>query len=295
MYPYLTPHGLILKLNNQPTPITPQLIADDTAFWNWYTQRLTTDPRFMRDIVARKSFSKLRTAIAALYSARGLPSQAEAAYRQAIELYDLSPESNFRLANLLASNNRFEEAIALITTLQNKDPKNVQLQNVRNQLKQRQKLIQNRDQLEARIQNSAPALSDLLNLQQLYTALGDTAKANHLIKTLIENPNISPDILTQIIDLLSRQRNYTTAKTALYRLIQLQPDNLQAKANLAIMHLLGKEENPFWNTLEQMVNQHGNSARNLLNTDQRFQHLKQHPRFKQIYGNPPRSSFPINL
>ena len=35
-----------------------------------------------------------------------------------IGLYDLSPEANFRLATLLANNNRFDEAINIIDTLQ---------------------------------------------------------------------------------------------------------------------------------------------------------------------------------
>ena len=296
MYPYLTPHGLILKLNNQPTPITPQLIKDDTAFWNWYTQRLTSDPRFIRDIVARKSFSKLRTAIASLYNARGFPVQAEAAYRQAIELYDLSPEANFRLANLLASSARFDEALEIIDILQNKDPKNAQLKPVRDQLIQRRKLLNTRTQLETKVSAKNATLNDLLNLNQVYIALGEKTKANDLINTLIQNPNITPNILTQIIELLAQQRNYTTAKNALLKLIQLQPNDLDAKANLAMIQLLQKEENAFWITLQQMINQHGTSARDLLNNDPRFQHLKQHPRFKQLIGNPQtRASFPITL
>ena len=296
MYPYLTPHGLILKLNNQPTPITPQLIKDDTAFWNWYTQRLTSDPRFIRDIVARKSFSKLRTAIASLYNARGFPVQAEAAYRQAIELYDLSPEANFRLANLLASSARFDEALEIIDILQNKDPKNAQLKPVRDQLIQRRKLLNTRTQLETKVSTKNATLNDLLNLNQVYIALGEKTKANDLINTLIQNPNITPNILTQIIELLAQQRNYTTAKNALLKLIQLQPNDLDAKANLAMIQLLQKEENAFWITLQQMINQHGTSARDLLNNDPRFQHLKQHPRFKQLIGNPQsRASFPITL
>ena len=296
MYPYLTPHGLILKLNNQPTPITPQLIADDTAFWNWYTERLTSDSRFMRDIVARKSFSKLRTAIASLYNARGFSRQAEAAYRQAIELYDLSPEANFRLANLLASSARFDEAIEIIDILQNKDPKNAQLKTVRDQLIQRQKLLSTRTQLEAKISNNTATLNDLLTLHQVFNALGEKTKANKLINSLIQNPSITPNVLTQLIERLAQQRNYTSAKIALDKLIELQPNNLNAKANLAMIQLLQKEENAFWITLQKMINQHGIDARNLLNTDPRFQHLKQHPRFKQLIGNqPPRTPFPITL
>ena len=79
------------------------------------------------------------------------PIQAEAAYRQAIELYDLSPEANFRLANLLASSARFDEAIEIIDILQNKDPKNAQLKPVRDQLIQRRKLLYTRNQLETKV------------------------------------------------------------------------------------------------------------------------------------------------
>ena len=41
-------------------------------------------------LIARKSFSKLRCSIANLFEARKLYKEAELAYRQAIELYDLS-------------------------------------------------------------------------------------------------------------------------------------------------------------------------------------------------------------
>jgi hypothetical protein len=73
MYPYLTPHGLIMKINNKPTPLTKEVIENDTKFWGWYVDRLINDDKFIRDIVARKSFSKLRSAIAGLYAARGKP------------------------------------------------------------------------------------------------------------------------------------------------------------------------------------------------------------------------------
>ena len=50
--------------------LTDEDIRNDLDFWDWYTRRLTGDRRFVRDVVARKSFSKLRSAIAGLYAAR---------------------------------------------------------------------------------------------------------------------------------------------------------------------------------------------------------------------------------
>ncbi|MDF7798956.1 DUF2723 domain-containing protein [Pontiellaceae bacterium B1224] len=124
MYPYLTPHGLIMKINNKPTALTPEMVKNDTDFWNWYCDRLLNDEKFIRDIVARKSFSKLRSALAGLYAARGKPREAEAAFRQSVALYDLSPEANFRLADLIAKQGRFDEAIEIFDVFMEKDPNN---------------------------------------------------------------------------------------------------------------------------------------------------------------------------
>ncbi|MEA2069393.1 MAG: tetratricopeptide repeat protein, partial [Verrucomicrobiota bacterium] len=124
MYPYLTPHGLIMKINNKPTPLSAEMVKNDTDFWKWYVARLLGDQKFIRDIVARKSFSKLRSALAGLYAARGKPREAEAAFRQAVALYDLSPEANFRLADLISKQGRFDEAIKLFDVFLEKDPNN---------------------------------------------------------------------------------------------------------------------------------------------------------------------------
>ncbi len=69
MYPYLSPHGLIFKLNRQPLlELTPEMINEDHAFWskqcdamlgNW----LTTDTplsnvcQFIVSVYAEKDFS----------------------------------------------------------------------------------------------------------------------------------------------------------------------------------------------------------------------------------------------
>lgn len=96
MYPYLTPFGVIMKINRQPVPeITQDIIDKDHAFWsefsartigNWITYDtsiksicdwaentylrhyfggFTGDRSFVRDDDAQKAFSKLRSSIAA--------------------------------------------------------------------------------------------------------------------------------------------------------------------------------------------------------------------------------------
>lgn len=101
MYPYLTPHGLIMKLNPEPVPtLPPETVRRDREFWANQVRRLFAHRAFARNPDARIAFSKLRSAIAGLYEARGMTDEAEAAYREAQQLYPPSPEANLRLAKL---------------------------------------------------------------------------------------------------------------------------------------------------------------------------------------------------
>lgn len=101
MYPYLTPFGIIMKLNREPLPtLDEDTLARDHEFWSQYSDRLvgnwitydTTikeicdfvekvyisrdlrgfkgDPKFIRDDNAQAAFSKLRSSIGGVYSFR---------------------------------------------------------------------------------------------------------------------------------------------------------------------------------------------------------------------------------
>jgi tetratricopeptide (TPR) repeat protein len=106
MYPYLTPFGIIMKINRQPLPeLTEDILQRDREFWKQFAKerligdivqddtpvRTITDwiektylrrdfsgfkgdRRFVRDDSAQKAFSKLRSSIAGVYSWRVLNS-----------------------------------------------------------------------------------------------------------------------------------------------------------------------------------------------------------------------------
>jgi len=125
MYPYLTPHGLIMKVNRDRVPLSAAAANLDMDFWDWYVRRLLGDPGFAREIPARKSFNKLRSALAGAYRWRGDLRRAETAYRQAQSLYAYSPESSFRLVqDVLVPERRFETATDLLLHLRRLDPNN---------------------------------------------------------------------------------------------------------------------------------------------------------------------------
>ncbi len=101
MFPYLTPFGIIMKINRKPIPeMTEEMVRRDHQFWTDYSERMIGnwitydtpvsnicafaervylkrdlrdfkgDPRFVRDDDAQKAFSKLRSAQAGLYTFR---------------------------------------------------------------------------------------------------------------------------------------------------------------------------------------------------------------------------------
>src|SRR5205085_3349715 len=98
MFPYLTPAGIIMKINREPVPeFTEEMLVKDHEFWSKYSERFIGnwitydtpvkdicdfservflrrefkgfkgDPKFIRDDNGQKAFSKLRSAIGGLY------------------------------------------------------------------------------------------------------------------------------------------------------------------------------------------------------------------------------------
>ncbi len=101
MYPYLSPNGLIMKINRQPLPrLSEELVRQDHEYWSSYLRPMLGDwlnydtpvaevaafaekvylkhdlagfkgdPQFVEDTGAQKGFSKLRSSIGGLYNWR---------------------------------------------------------------------------------------------------------------------------------------------------------------------------------------------------------------------------------
>jgi len=175
LYPYLTPHGLIFKMDHQPVAaLTAKMLDDDHAFWtsecqsmvggwlkpetsvsnvcavvetvhgqkNW--SNFTGDPEFVTNSFATQAFSKLRVSIAGLYQWRlanrkpdksRLEGEADYAFRQAFALCPGSPEVVYRYVNFLLSENRYDDAILIVETAKKVAPDNQQFDSLLSQLK----------------------------------------------------------------------------------------------------------------------------------------------------------------
>lgn len=114
MYSYLEPHGFIMKLNRHPIKLSDEMVDRDTRFWEGLCETLRESGSFSTDVMAQKSMAKLRTGIAGLYAYHQRYTEAEAAYKQAIELSPNHFEYIARLADMYFKQGQPEKAKDLL-------------------------------------------------------------------------------------------------------------------------------------------------------------------------------------
>ncbi|MGA2140526.1 MAG: tetratricopeptide repeat protein, partial [Verrucomicrobiia bacterium] len=171
-YPYLEPHGLILKLNRKPlTQLDPAVVAQDREYWDGLTKQLLADPKFLGNKWVRNHYSKLRSAIGGVYAYRKMTDEAEYVFKQALALCPDSPEANFRLARLYGEQKRFDDGITLLRSWQQRDPSNQKIQDAINQLENE------RQSKQAEQSHQALAEPDRLDLGYDQTRSNATASA----------------------------------------------------------------------------------------------------------------------
>ncbi len=226
MYPYMSPHGLILKINHDETPLTPRHVADDMDFWDWYTRRLLANPRYPRDLVARKSFSKLRCAIGGLYAARGMRDFAELAFREARTLYRVGPEANLRLVQeVLLPSGRFDESIRLLEELHRADPNNARLPEMLQQIR----TIRSTDQRinALRRKESEPGgltPAETMELAEAYLQMGHPQALPGILEPLLARGTLTPRERLDTGLLYAKAKRPKEASAALARLSDAELD-----------------------------------------------------------------------
>ncbi len=131
MVPYLRPYGMIMKIEKTPLASpgeSPELwssiVSCDKAYWDALCAECMARSDFFRNTDTRKYLAKLRSAIARHYAFRGLLSESQYAFRQAIELCPESPAASFLFAELLSKTGRSSEARIIMENYLKQDPLN---------------------------------------------------------------------------------------------------------------------------------------------------------------------------
>jgi tetratricopeptide (TPR) repeat protein len=246
MFPYLTPHGLIMKINAEQQPVTRANAQDDMAFWDWYTRRLVRDPMFRRDLPAQKSFSKLRSAIAGLYAARGMRAESEKAFQEARILYPVSPEANFRLIQeVLLTQARYAEAIDILEEYNRRDPNNDRGFGFVDFIKRIRDTEAKVRELTAKAQASKTlAPDDAFQLALAYRDLGQNESAATYLDQLAGIPNLPVEKLFEIGSLLSSLKKTESAAKAMDGVVARMPPNMPADKLLEVVRIYGEAGKP---------------------------------------------------
>ena len=116
MYPYLLPSGLIFKLNPEPLDSIPaSAIEEDHKFWDAYSAEASARSQIShRRGCAMLNFGKLALWHADLYRYRHLDKEEEYWLKIALVLCPQLQDAVNDLTHLLASQQRFDEAIAVV-------------------------------------------------------------------------------------------------------------------------------------------------------------------------------------
>ena len=246
MYPYLTPHGLIMKINSKHTPLDAVTVRNDLDFWDWYTRRLHSSRKFTRDVVARKSFSKLRSAIGGLYRSRAKFGEAENAFQQARLLYPLSPEANFRLVQeVFMPVRRFKEARELMAWFHEEDPANTKVDQFLAQLSGVEKLYKEIEVLEAEMRSKGQVdVNKALNLASLYQKVGQVPRFMNMANGIMRNTNLPPIVHFRLAQLYDKAGKTEDMLKALDLSVGRFPANTPANVFLAITRLYAKAKRP---------------------------------------------------
>jgi predicted Zn-dependent protease len=237
MYPYLSPHGLIMKINRDETPYDASTAAKDQDFWDWYTRRLLKDPMYRRDFAGQKSFSKLRAAIAGLYANQGRHAEAAQAFREACMLYPASPEAAFRYAQeCLLPFKKWDIALELMDYTDLIDPRNKRTATLRDFVKRIRELAAQVEVLEMKLRrNGKLSTQETFALAHAYYGMGRTMEAAQLVRPLIDETS-EPLVLKVMSTMFIDARLDSDAERCLEKYLRASP-NKDAPAWLELAKL----------------------------------------------------------
>lgn len=331
MYPYLEPHGLFMKLHADPMPgLSEDVVKKDRAFWDWYTRRLigtTTNlpaavtappgaaygtyelssvdtntqtktwrvgmnPQFKVDVVARKTFSKLRSAIAGLYIARRNFAEGEYAFKQAIDLYPLSPEANFRLADALMQQFRFPEARKIIEDFLQEDPLNTKVASFLDQIKQLEKANSRREELEKALTTGGD-INLAFELLSIYRGMGLMPRFDSLADSIANQPGIPPQYLQQLANQYLELKRLDMVVRMLQRYLQRNPGDAGTRVKLAAILTMMQQTPAALAEIRVAVQQGGESVRELIRRDPAFDSIRGNNEFQRLVPNTGGAGMPL--
>ena len=302
MYPFLRPAGVIMKLEKDPLPPPEQnqalwadIVARDKAYWDKLTADFLARDEFRRSSDAKKSFSKMRSAIAGIYDFRNMIPQAEYAFKQSLQLCPESPEVNFRLATLYMRLHRYSEAEDLLAAYQKFDVYNKDVGGFLNNIKNVEKDDRRREEIEKSLSQKGAAVDINVGIELLglYGRLNMPGQFEMLSRSIMSISNLPPNDYLAVAQLSGGMRKWEQASNALRRYLELTPRDYKAWIELAFVEMQISPDKAMA-ALKRAVAVGGDTARQSLE-DERFSPLWQRPEFQALMRPPNLDSLALPL
>ena len=230
--------------------------------------------------MARKSFSKLRSAIAGIYVVRSMLPEAEDAFLESIQLYPLSPEANFRLADLYLRWNRANDAIRIMEEFCRQDPNNDRAAAFVQDMKARTTLDTKRHELESRMASGQAGVDTALELADTYRVMGLTDPFQALLQNMLSQTGLPAQVCLKVARLSAEAQQPGLMESALAKYVELIPSDIRGWIDLgAIRFALHKNDEGF-QALQQAIKTDKASSLALIKDDPRLASVRAMPAFQ---------------
>jgi hypothetical protein len=135
-YAEAAPLGPIMELRaaDGQNALSPDSASQTLAYWQDRVQQLLADPAAADSPDWLRAYSKLTDAQANLFATHGLNAQAEQAFRLSLQICPYATDAVFGYVDLLAGQNRAEDALAVAQSAAKADPSSQALQDLLSRL-----------------------------------------------------------------------------------------------------------------------------------------------------------------
>ena len=289
MYAFLTPYGVIMKIEKDPVP-GPQedpkrwsaIVARDRQYWDKLSQDFLAREDFRRNSDAKKSFSKMRSAIAGLYAARGMVAEAEYAFKQSRDLCPESPEACFRLSDLYMRQQRYAEASKVMKDYLVLDPYNKNAASFLSAIQTADSDNVRRKELEGLMGKGQLDFGKALELATFYLRLGMEGQFQGLTRGLVDSTNMPPEATLTVARFFEANKRFDMQIYALQKYLVRDPAAFKSWIDLGYAQLLVNKPQEAFVSLKKAIDMGGEVARSLLRDDTRFAPLRETPPFKAL-------------